>query len=43
MAVHALETVGPQEYDLTPGLLADRAKRAYGAEAAAELAEYLPA
>jgi len=43
MAVHALETVGPQEYDLTPGLLADRAKRAYGAEAAAELAEHLPA
>jgi adenosine kinase len=42
MAVHALETIGPQEYDLTPGLLADRAKRSYGAEAAAELAEHLP-
>jgi adenosine kinase len=42
MAVHALETVGPQEYDLTAGLLADRAKRSYGAEAAAELAEHLP-
>ena len=25
MAVHALETVGPQEYDLNPALLADRA------------------
>jgi adenosine kinase len=43
MAVHALETIGPQEYDITPGLLADRAKRNYGAEAAAELAEHLPA
>jgi adenosine kinase len=43
VAVHALETVGPQEYDLTPGLLADRAKRAYGDEAAAELAAHLPA
>jgi adenosine kinase len=42
MAVHALETVGPQEYDLTAGLLADRAKRSYGAEAAAELADHLP-
>ena len=30
MAVHALETVGPQEYDLTPAALADRAKQAYG-------------
>jgi adenosine kinase len=43
VAVHALETVGPQEYDLTPGQLADRAKRAYGDEAAAELAAHLPA
>ena len=43
MAVHALETVGPQEYDLTAGLLADRAKRNYGAEAAAEFTEHLPA
>ena len=43
MAVHALETVGPLEYDLTPGLLADRAKRAYGDEAAAELTAHLPA
>jgi hypothetical protein len=42
MAVHALETVGPQEYDLTAGTLADRAKHAYGEEAAAELAACLP-
>jgi adenosine kinase len=40
MAVHALEVVGPQEYDLA---LADRAKHAYGAEAAEEIAAYLPA
>jgi adenosine kinase len=43
MAVHALETVGPQEYDPTPASLADRAKRAYGPEAADELAAHLPA
>src|ERR1700761_931388 len=43
MAVHALETVGPQEDDLTPAALADRAKHAYGAEAAEEIAAHLPA
>jgi adenosine kinase len=43
MAVHALEVVGPQEYDLTAAALADRAKHAYGAEAAAEIAAHLPA
>jgi adenosine kinase len=43
MAVHALETVGPQEYDLTAAGLADRAKHSYGAEAAADLAAHLPA
>jgi adenosine kinase len=43
MAVHALEVVGPQEYDLTPATLADRAKHAYGAEAAEEIAAHLPA
>jgi adenosine kinase len=43
MAVHALETVGPQEYDLTAAALADRAKHSYGAEAAAEIAAHLPA
>jgi adenosine kinase len=43
MAVHALETVGPQEYDLKPAALADRAKLAYGEEAATELTAHLPA
>ena len=43
MCFRSLETVGPQEYDLTAGLLADRAKRNYGAEAAAEFTEHLPA
>jgi adenosine kinase len=43
MAVHALETVGPQEYDVTAAALADRAKHSYGAEAAAEIAAHLPA
>ena len=43
MAVHALEAVGPQEYDLTAAALADRAKHSYGAEAAADLAAHLPA
>ena len=42
MAVLALETVGPQEYDLRPDLLADRAKLAYGADAATELTARLP-
>jgi adenosine kinase len=43
MAVHALETVGPQEYDLSPAALADRAKHAYGDQAAADLTARLPA
>ena len=43
MAVHALETVGPQEYDLTTAALTDRAKHSYGADAAADLAAHLPA
>jgi adenosine kinase len=43
MAVNALGTVGPQEYELTPGALADRAKQAYGEEAAAAIAAHLPA
>jgi adenosine kinase len=42
MAVHALETVGPQEYDLVSATLADRAKHAYGEEAAAAIAAHLP-
>jgi adenosine kinase len=43
MAVHALETTGPQEYDLKPGPLADRLAFAYGDTAAAEVAVHLPA
>jgi adenosine kinase len=41
MAVHVLETVGPQEYELKPGALADRAAVAYGDEAAADLTAHL--
>ena len=43
MAVHVLETVGPQEYELKPGPLADRAAAAYGDEAAKDLVAHLPA
>ena len=42
MAVHVLETVGPQEYELKPGPLADRAAAAYGDDAANELVAHLP-
>jgi adenosine kinase len=42
IAVHVLETVGPQEYDLKPGPLADRFIAAYGDAAAAEVAVHLP-
>lgn len=38
MAVHALETVGTQEYELTPARLAERLTAAYGPQAAAEVA-----
>jgi adenosine kinase len=41
MAVHVLETIGPQEYELKPGLLADRAGAAYGDAAAAEITTHL--
>jgi adenosine kinase len=41
MAVHVLETIGPQEYELKPGPLADRAAAAYGEAAAAEIAARL--
>ncbi len=41
VAVHALETVGPQEYELKPGLLLDRFAAAYGDAATAELAAHL--
>jgi adenosine kinase len=40
IAVHVLETVGPQEYELKPGLLADRFGAAYGARAVGELSEH---
>jgi adenosine kinase len=43
LAVHALETVGPQEYELKPATLAERAAAAYGDEAAAEIAAHLSA
>jgi len=41
MAVHVLETVGPQEYELKPAPLADRAAAAYGDQAATELSACL--
>jgi adenosine kinase len=43
MAVHALESTGPQEYNLKPGPLADRFAVAYGDAAAAEVASHLTA
>jgi adenosine kinase len=42
LAVHALETVGTQEYELKPTPLTDRCATAYGASAAAEVAAHLP-
>jgi adenosine kinase len=42
LAVHALETTGPQEYDLKLGPLVDRFAVAYGDAAAAEVASCLP-
>jgi adenosine kinase len=38
IAVHALEVVGPQDYELKPGPLAERLEAVYGPEAAADLA-----
>jgi adenosine kinase len=43
MAVHALETIGPQEYELRTKILGDRARAAYGEEAATELTAHLTA
>lgn len=40
MAVHALEAVGPQDYELKPAPLAERLDTAYGPEAAADLAAH---
>jgi adenosine kinase len=42
LAVHALESTGPQEYGLKPGPLTDRFAVAYGDDAAAEVAAHLP-
>jgi adenosine kinase len=43
MAVQALESVGPQEYEFKPEPLAARAATAYGDQAAAQIAAHLPA
>ena len=40
LAVHVLETVGPQEYELKPAALAERLGSAYGEAAAAEIAAH---
>jgi adenosine kinase len=40
IAVAVLETVGPQEYELKPGQLAERITAVYGAEAGQDLAEH---
>ena len=42
LAVHVLETIGPQEYELKPGPLAERFAAAYG-EAAADRGRGAPA
>jgi len=43
MAVHALETVGPQEYEVSAKTLAERATASYGDAASAEITAHLPA
>jgi adenosine kinase len=40
LAVHVLETVGTQEYELKPAALAERLRAAYGEAAAAELGTF---
>jgi adenosine kinase len=40
IAVHALEAVGPQDYELKPGLLAERFAAVYGPEAGQDLADH---
>jgi adenosine kinase len=40
LAVHVLETVGPQEYELKPAALADRLGAVYGPAAAAEISAH---
>jgi adenosine kinase len=41
LAVHVLETVGPQEYELKPASLAERAAVSYGNQAAADITAHL--
>jgi adenosine kinase len=41
LAVHALETVGTQEYELKPAAVADRLADAYGDPAATEIVQFL--
>jgi adenosine kinase len=41
--VHVLETVGPQEYELKPASLAERAAVSYGDQAAADITAHLAA
>jgi adenosine kinase len=43
MAVNVLESIGPQEYELKPAPLAERAATAYGEAAAAEITAHLGA
>lgn len=43
LAVHVLETVGPQEYELKPASLAERAAVSYGNQAAADIMAHLAA
>jgi adenosine kinase len=43
LAVHTLEVVGTQEYELKPAPLADRMAGAYGDQAAAEISQFFPA
>jgi adenosine kinase len=43
LAVHVLETVGPQEYELKPASLAERAAVSYGNQAAADITAHLAA
>jgi adenosine kinase len=40
LAVSALESVGPQDYELKPSLVADRLAAAYGAQAAEEISAH---
>ena len=43
LAVHALETVGTQEYELKPAPLLERLAAAYGEPAVADISSFLPA